>query len=589
MRITAAALLFALAAQSSSAFAPSLSTTNGFRTLSATNTAATQTQTTQLFAATLTAPPTDGDEVYGTIVGDTKGAALRLDQVAISRGADPLLSKINWSVQANERWGIVGINGAGKSTLLGAITGTVRMDEGNAFVHSNIRVGYLKQSAVSGSTRTVFQESRSEMTDIEDARETLETTSKIVEDGDFSEDALERLAVAQEKFQNLGGYEQEQMVDSVLKGLGFEPEDSDRLCSDFSGGWQMRIALARLLLSKPSLLLLDEPSNHLDSSARDWLGKYISKYDGSVVLVSHDVGLLDASVNSIAEIVGSSLIEYRSCSYSKYLEEKTFRAMSAQAEYERNMDEAARLQSFIDKFGASTKAKSAQSRVKALEKMRLEGKLDPPPISITSNEKIPELVLPPPPKPNGENLMTLEDATIGYDPDEEPLLTNISLEIPRGMKLLLRGPNGAGKSTLLKALRGNVPHMIQKGKRTENDLLQLGVFTQDLAQELDKESRAIDLVTSYARLGGDGDITITDETARSVMGRLGLGGEKPLRKISALSGGEKARVALSMFALKASNLLMLDEPSNVSMTALCVPRNLLCSCRLYLTRLLSAS
>mmetsp|Transcript_9761 Transcript_9761/g.24312 ORF Transcript_9761/g.24312 Transcript_9761/m.24312 type:complete len:635 (-) Transcript_9761:174-2078(-) len=508
-------------------------------------------------------PPTDTEETYGTIVGDTKGAALRLDGVAISRGASPLLKNINWSIQPNERWGIVGVNGAGKSTLLGAITGTVRMDEGHAFVHANARVGYLKQSAVSGSTKTVAEEARSEMTYIELAKEDLEAKTKIVEDGDYSEEALNDLAEAQEHFEAIGGYEQEQLVDTVLKGLGFEPEDSDRLCSDFSGGWQMRIALARLLLSKPSLLLLDEPSNHLDSSAKDWLGKYIANYDGSVVLVSHDVSLLDAGVNSIAEIVGNTIVEYRSCSYEKYLEEKEFRAMTAQAEYERNMEEAARLQAFVDKWGASAnKAKAAQSRVKMLEKMRQEGKLDPPPVAIQVGGRDPELVLPPPPKPNGEYLLIMKDATIGYDPDEAPLLKNINLEIPRGMKLLLRGPNGAGKSTLLKALRGNVPEMIQSGHRIENDRLRLGTFTQDLAQELDPDARAVDLVTEYARYGNDADITVTDETARGVLGRLGLGGEKPLRKVAALSGGEKARVALGMFALKASNLLMLDEPSN---------------------------
>jgi ATP-binding cassette subfamily F protein 3 len=308
--------------------------------------------------------------------------------------------------------------------------------------------------------------------------------------------------------------------------------------------------------------LLDEPSNHLDSSARNWLGKYIASYDGSVVLVSHDVGLLDASVNSIAEIVGSTLIEYRSCSYTKYILEKEFRAMSAQTEYERNLEEAARLQSYIDKFGAGTKAASAQSRVKMLEKMKRDGKLDPPAVAIMDIGRKPELVLPPPPKPNGEILLQLEDATIGYDPNEPPLLRNINLKIPLGMKLLLRGPNGAGKSTLLKALRGNMEDMIQEGTRTENELLRLGVFTQDLAQELDPKARAVDLVTNYAREGSNGDITVTDEAARSVMGRLGLGGEKPLRKVVELSGGEKARVALSMFALKASNLLMLDEPSN---------------------------
>jgi len=557
-------LTVAVATATTHAFVP-----NAFLSKSTTTTITTS--TTSVFSTSIAeqeqktapGPPTDTDEVYGTVVGDTKGAALRLENVAISRGANPLLKNIDWSVQPNERWGIVGVNGAGKSTLLGAITGTVRMDEGHAFVHSNIRVGYLKQSAVSGSTKTVAEEARSEMTYIESAREELEATSKIVEDGDYSEDALNKLAVAQEQFETIGGYQQEQLVDTVLKGLGFEPEDSDQLCSDFSGGWQMRIALARLLLSKPSLLLLDEPSNHLDSSAKDWLGKYIANYDGSVVLVSHDVSLLDAGVNSIAEIVGNTIVEYRSCSYENYLEEKEFRAMSAQAEYEKNLEEAGRLQAFVDKFGASaTKAKSAQSRVKMLEKMKREGKLDPPPMSMMDSTRTPELVLPPPPKPNGEYLLTVKDAVIGYDPNEAPLLQNINLEIPRGMKLLLRGPNGAGKSTLLKALRGNVPEMIQSGERIENDRLRLGTFTQDLAQELDPESRAVDLVTEYARQGADGDMTVTDEDARGVLGRLGLGGEKPLRKIAALSGGEKARVALGMFALKASNLLMLDEPSN---------------------------
>lgn len=300
----------------------------------------------------------------------------------------------------------------------------------------------------------------------------------------------------------------------------------------------------------------------MDSSARAWLANYIANYKGSVILVSHDVTLLEGSINSIAEISGNTLLEYRSCSYTKYLEEKEFRAATAQAEYERNLAEAARLQAFVDKFGASaTKAASAQSRVKMLEKMKREGKLDPPPVAVVTKGRAPELVLPPPPKPNGENLLVLKEATIGYDPSEA-LLTNIDLSITRGMKLLLRGPNGAGKSTLLKALRGNVKEMLLEGTRTENDRLLLGVFTQDLAQELDAEARAVDLVTGYARSGSDGDVTISDEVARSVMGRLGMGGEKPLRQIKALSGGEKARVALSMFALKASNLLMLDEPSN---------------------------
>lgn len=279
-----------------------------------------------------------------------------------------------------------------------------------------------------------------------------------------------------------------------------------------------------------------------------------------MVLVSHDITLLEKAVNNIAEVAGGTVLKYVSCSYNKYLKEKEFRAKSAQAEYERNMAEAARLQAYVDKWGASaTKAASAQSRVKMLEKMKSEGKLTPPPVAVVETKFRPELILPPPPKAIGEDLLVLKNADIGYE-DGAPLLQNISLKVKRGMKLILRGPNGAGKSTLMAALRGKLD--LLDGDRIENDKLRLGVFTQDLAQELDTSARAVDLCTAHAREGKFGDIAISDQQARSVMGRLGLGGEKPIRLVGSLSGGEKARVALSMFALKASNTLMLDEPSN---------------------------
>jgi len=351
------------------------------------------------------------------------------------------------------------------------------------------------------------------------------------------------------------------VVDSVLAGLGFSSEDSNRLCSEFSGGWQMRIALAKLLLSQPSILLLDEPSNHLDSAARNWLASYLSKYDGSLILVSHDLTLLEKSVNNIAEVIGKTVITYGSCNYPEYLEAKEFRAKSAQTEYERNMEEAARLQAFVDRFGASaTKAASAQSRVKMLEKMKKEGKLDPPPLAIVESHWKPVLNLPPPIKPIGESLICLKGASVGYDPDKPPLLSNVNLDISRGMKVILRGKNGAGKSSLMAVLRGKLD--LLKGELKMNEKIRLGMFTQDLAQELDMKAKAVDLVTAYAREGAHGDITISDQDARGVMGALGLSGDKPLRKVGDLSGGEKARVALSMFALKASNLLLFDEPSN---------------------------
>ena len=496
-------------------------------------------------------------------VGDTKGAALMLEDIAVARGSNRLLGNINWSVQRRERWGIVGPNGVGKSTLLGAITGTVQMEEGRAIVAPKIKVGYLKQTAVSGSTKTVAEEAASEMLEINEAAAKCRAAEKRIEGGDVSDEALAALDSANEKFESVGGYTQEATVETVLKGLGFKGSDMQRPCSDFSGGWQMRIALARLLLSKPSLLLLDEPSNHLDSSARDWLGNYLSKYDGSIILVSHDVGLLEQSVNSIAEICGGTLLTYVGCSYQKYLDEKEFRAKSAMAEYERNVEEAARLQAFVDRFGASaTKAASAQSRVKMIEKMKKEGKLTPPPISITAERRKPVLKLPDPPKAIGDDLITLKDANIGWDTTKAPIVGNVNFNIQRGMKVILRGPNGAGKSTLMAALRGKI--QLLSGNMELNRKLRLGVFTQDLAQELDTSKRAVDLATAYAREGEYGDINVSDQDARSVMGMLNLGADKPLRKVGDLSGGEKARVALSMFALKASNLLLLDEVCNKS-------------------------
>jgi len=437
------------------------------------------------------------------------------------------------------------------------------MDSGQALVAPKTSVGYLRQTAVSGSIRTVYDEASSQMKSIVDAKVRLVEAEKMMEGGDVSEAALEEFDRASKGFADVGGWTQAQDVDSVLKGLGFEPEDSERLCSEFSGGWQMRIALARLLLSKPNVLLLDEPSNHLDSSARDWLGKYLASFPGSLVLVSHDLSLLATSVNNIAEISSGSLLTYISCDYDRYLTEKVFRAKSAQAEYDRNVAEADRLQAYVDKWGASaTKATSAQSRVKMIEKMRKEGKLTPPPEAVVSKAWKPSIELPDPPKARGEILLGLEGADVGYGVEggDDALLKDVSIELLRGMKIILRGPNGAGKSTLVAALRGDLPLM--DGTRVENERLRLGSFTQDLAQQLDTKARAVDLVTAHARGGAHGDFSVSDEAARGAMGRLGLTGDKPLRKVGQLSGGEKARVALSMFALKASNVLILDEPSN---------------------------
>ena len=516
-----------------------------------------------------------------------------LKDVYVSASSHDILQGITWRIEPKQKWSLVGQNGAGKSSLLKAIIAATTSssssstgggdntdDNNNSGSSSGIRqtggkimvgtptkqqqcsIGYLPQTAVAKSNRTIYEEAASGMMAIHAAQQAIETA---IQREDFI--ALEK-ATAQ--FEAVGGYQQEQKVATVLKGLGFDTSaaaaDDDniktKLCSELSGGWQMRVAFAKLLLSEPSLCLMDEPSNHLDAAAKKWLAQYLADYDGngSMILVTHDVELLQ-SMDHIAELIPGvgKLQIYKSCNYQQYLQLKKQRAVAATAEYERNVQKAAKLQNFVDRFGASaTKASAAQSRVKQLERMQRQGLLDAPAEAVVAQRFKPTLILPDPPRAIGEVLIGLRDASIGYN--DKPLVSNINLEITKGMKLLVRGPNGSGKSTVLKALRGSLP--LLSGERNENASLRLGMFTQDLAQELDTSARAVDIATAYAREGSNGDITVSDEQARNIMGRLGLQGEKPLRKVGDLSGGEKARVALAMFALKPSNLYLLDEASN---------------------------
>jgi len=441
-----------------------------------------------------------------------------------------------------------------KSTLLKAMMEELPY-EGKITIGTTQTVGYLQQTAVSGSTLTVFEEACSAMTDVAKAKEALQRAeNQVASTQTPSENDLLALDRAVQNFERVGGYTQEEEVSAMLKGLGFQ--DMDQPCSALSGGWKMRVSFAKTLLSKPSLCVLDEPGNHLDRNARQWLAQYLKNYeDGAMILVTHDIELLNA-MDSIAEVNpgGKGLSIYKSCSYSQYLDLKKERQESAGKEYERNADKAAKLQSFVDRFGASaTKASAAQSRVKQLEKMKDQGLLDAP---VVQQSFRPRLKLPDPPNASNDILMELKNAFIGYDKDS-PLVGNVNVQIRRGMKILIRGPNGAGKSTLLHSLRGELP--LLSGERSVNERLRLGVFTQDLAQELDPNERAVDLVTQNVR---DFDMGISDENARAVLGGLGLTGEKALRRLRDLSGGEKARVALAMFALKPSNMYLLDEVSN---------------------------
>lgn len=403
----------------------------------------------------------------------SSGAAIQINNVDVCIGNNDILKGITWTILPNERWAIVGRNGEGKSTLLKAITctggETLSISNGEICIAKKYRLGFLEQKGVSGSTLSVREEVTSRMDRLVAATAALEEAETLVENGDTSDETLTKLADATVEFEAAGGYDIEKKIANVLNGLGFLQDDWDRKCSEFSGGWQMRIALARLLLSEPDLLILDEPTNHLDRGARDWLGNYLSRYDGTLIIVSHDENLLRTAVNSIAEIKHGVMELYKSRSYDQWQIERDERVKAAVTQYEANQREIARLQGFVDRFGAKTMGASlAQSKLKTIEK--LEAAI--PEAPIVSDGPAPKLRLPTPPR-GSKKLLEIKEGVVAW-PSESgglsnaaPIIRDITLTIERGMKIAVRGPNGAGKSTLFKALSGLLP--LQRGQRIEGD------------------------------------------------------------------------------------------------------------------------
>ncbi|CBJ26283.1 ABC transporter, ATP-binding protein [Ectocarpus siliculosus] len=497
--------------------------------------------------------PAVDDEVANPTFGYTGGAMVVLNQCVVSQGDTELMSNVDLTVMPGDRVGLVGQNGAGKSTLLQCIAGYRPMDEGSCVVKTGARMGYLQQKGVSGSSRTVYEEACSEMDTINQAHAAMERAeAKVIEDP-MNQKALDRLLQAQATYEAVGGLTQDRLVAQILGGLGFSAQDQQRLCSTFSGGWQMRIALAKLLLSEPDLLLLDEPTNHLDAAAKTWLGRFLSNYQGTIVTVSHDEALLEGiKLSTVAEVANQRVEVFKGCGFKKFLFERDERMRALKSKYEAEQKEMARLQGFVDRFGAqATKASAAQSRVKMLQKM--EANATPLPEGKSSFRA--KMRLPTPPACH-TNQIELKGASFGWG-DAPPTATGVNLKLEKGQTLAILGPNGAGKSTLLKALAGILP--LSAGERKEGEGLKIGVFTQDLAQDLPQDAIALELVLDRVR---EHDTTVSDEQARTILGSLGLQGPKALRKIGVLSGGEKARVALAIFVMIPYNLLMLDEPSN---------------------------
>jgi len=459
-------------------------------------------------------------------------------------GGREIFSGITWHVGRRDRTGLVGENGTGKSTLLKIFAGYLEPSSGSVRMAKGCTVGYLSQDVAAVTGTTLFAEVMSaleELRHIEQEMEEIARALEIAPHGADHEKLLERLGTLQERFRVLGGYEREAAVGNVLRGLGFDPGVWDRDCGTFSGGWQMRIALAKLLLRKPNLLLLDEPTNHLDIEARNWLEEYLGEYPHSVVLVSHDRFFMDRVCRRITEIWNRTLTDYH-CSYSRYLVEREERISALREAKRRQDEEIARIEDFIARFRyKADKASLVQSRVKQLEKMER--------IAFPPERKRIRFSFPEPPR-SGRVVLELSNITKAYG--DNVVLDHVSLTIERGERISLVGHNGAGKSTLMRVMAGESFH---DGKRTLGANVILDFFAQDQTSVLDGAK------TVHEELLADAPYESVP-ILRDLLGTFLFTGDDIHKRVGVLSGGEKSRLALAKMLLRPSNLLLLDEPTN---------------------------
>lgn len=466
---------------------------------------------------------------------------LQLKDVTKQFADQMVLRHVDWHVRPTDRIGLCGENGAGKTTLLRLLAGLSEVDSGKIQIARDTTIGYLPQDGLEHRGRDLFTEVRSALAELLSIEAELglleEQISREVEQAH-----LDRYSDLQEIFRQRGGYTMEADIGRVLKGLGFAEQDWSKPCEQFSGGWQMRIALAKLLLQRPNLLLLDEPTNHLDLPARDWLESYLAAYPYAVVLVSHDRFFLDQVVTRIVEIWHAELTDYPG-NYSRYLIARDERVSALREAKSRQDEEVARLEAFINKFRYNAnKASLVQSRVKQLEKIE---RIELPP----ERKKI-GFSFPTPPK-SGRLSIRLFGVSHGYA--GLTVIDEVNLDVERGERIALVGANGAGKSTLMRLLAGVEAPL--KGQREEGHNLTMAYFAQDQARTLDPNLSVLEQITRAAPF----DMV---PKVRNLLGAFLFHGDDVHKKVTVLSGGERNRLALAILLLEPANLLLLDEPTN---------------------------
>ena len=463
-------------------------------------------------------------------------------------GARVLWENVNWHVRKNDRIGLCGPNGAGKSTLLKILAGLEEYDGGQVRMASDLTIGYLPQDGIAHTGRTLHAEvslAFAPLLALKEEHARIEATLEHEEPGTTEEEhlaLLDRYAEVMDHFKQKGGFEMDIRIANVLRGLGFKPSDHQRLCEEFSGGWQMRIALAKLLLQRPNLLLMDEPTNHLDLPACNWLEDYLHDYEGSVVLVSHDRFFLDAVVKRITQVELKTLTDYHG-NYSKYLVDYQANLENLLESHRRQSEEIEKTEAFINRFRyQATKARQVQSRIKQLDKVE---RIEIPPQRAKIHFHFPEA-----PK---AGRVVLEAKNLRRAYGSSVILDNVNLTVERGDRIALVGPNGAGKSTLMRVLAGT--DQPTSGAITPGHQVVMDYFAQNQAEVLNGSE------TVYGEMAGTSPTTMVP-LIRSILGGFLFSGDDVHKKVAVLSGGERNRLALAKMLLKASNLLLLDEPTN---------------------------
>ena len=471
---------------------------------------------------------------------------IQLSDLSKSFGDRTLIDHVTWQISDGDRVGLCGPNGAGKTTLLKMLAGLDEPDSGAVVKPADLTIGYLPQDGLTHSGRTVFEEASSAFQPLLDIKAEMHDIEHRLGDASVPQDQhdtmLVRYSELQDRFRLGDGYSMDLRIATVLRGLGFSPEDAERPAEHFSGGWQMRIALAKLLLGRPNLLLLDEPTNHLDLEARNWLEEYLGAYPYAVILVSHDRYFLDAVVTRITDLNLRKLTDYVG-NYSKYVAQRDAMLERLRQAKKEQDEEIARVKMFIDRFRyQATKAAQVQSRIKLLEKVV--------PIEVPPERKRIHFTFPPCRK-SGRTVLELKHVHKAYGP--LTVFRNLSLHIERGDRIALVGPNGSGKSTLMRMLSGE--EAPDSGSRTVGHEVVIEYFAQDEAARLDPAPTVYETLAS-------GSPTDMVPAIRNILGGFLFSGDDVYKKAGVLSGGERTRLAVARMLLRPSNTLLLDEPTN---------------------------